>query len=311
MESPELHILAHGLLFPEGPVFCADGSIMLVEIARGTVTRIYPDGTVAVVAETGGGPNGAALGPDGALYVCNNGGFEWLETRDVLRPTLQASNYSGGRIERVDLVTGAIRVLYTSCEGQPLRGPNDIVFDTHGGFYFSDMGKVRMHERDHGALYYASIDGTHITTVAAPLLAPNGVGLSPDGRILYVTETDTARLWAFDIQAPGVVRKLPWPSPHGGRLVAGLGGYQRFDSLAVDEAGVICVATLVSGAISEISPDGTLLRQWTMPDPYPTNICFGGDDLRTAYITLSGSGRLATMPWPSAGLPLNFTGRTA
>ena len=101
----------------------------------------------------------------------------------------------------------------------------------------------------------------------------------------------------------------PWPSPHGGRLVAGLGGYQRFDSLAVDEAGVICVATLVSGVISEISPEGTLLRQLSMPDPYPTNICFGGDDLRTAYITLSGSGKLAAMRWPSAGLPLNFAGR--
>ncbi|MFG1210536.1 SMP-30/gluconolactonase/LRE family protein [Xanthobacter flavus] len=311
MESPKLRIVADGLRFPEGPVVCANGSIVLVEIARGTITRIFPDGTVHVVVETGGGPNGAALGPDGALYVCNNGGFEWLETPDLLRPTLQASNYSGGRIERVDLATATVQVLYTSCEGEPLRGPNDIVFDAHGGFYFSDMGKVRAHDRDQGALYYASVDGAHIKTVAAPLLAPNGVGLSPDGQVLYVAETDTARLWAFDIEAPGVVRKQPWPSPHGGRLVAGLGGYQRFDSLAVDKEGVICVATLVSGVISEISPEGGLLRQWQMPDPYPTNICFGGDDLRTAYITLSGSGKLAAMDWPTAGLALNFSGPAA
>src|SRR3546814_2920883 len=70
--------LATGLQFPEGPIAMDDGSIVLVEIARGTLTRVSPDGSVTVVAELGGGPNGAALGPDGAVYVCNNGGcFTW------------------------------------------------------------------------------------------------------------------------------------------------------------------------------------------------------------------------------------------
>src|SRR5574337_982642 len=99
------------------------------------------------------------------------------------------------------------------------------------------------------------------------------VGLSPDGRVLYVAETETARLWAFDIEAPGKVRKAPHPSPHGGRLVCGLGGYQRFDSLAVEASGNIAVATLVAGAISVIAPDGRLLRQVAFPDPHTTNIC--------------------------------------
>lgn len=302
----ELRIIAEGLRFPEGPVWMADGSVVLVEIARGTITRVAPDGTASVVATPGGGPNGAALGPDGALYVCNNGGFAWHQEGAFLRPGFQAADYSGGRIERVDLRSGEVRVLYESCGGHPLRGPNDIVFDAEGGFYFTDLGKARARERDHGGVYYALPDGSRIVEVTHPVLTPNGIGLSPDGQVLYVAETETARLWAYDIVSPGVIRRDPWPSPHGGRLVAGLGGFQRFDSLAVEASGNICVATLMRGAISVIAPDGRLVRQVTMPEPYPTNICFGGPDLRTAYVTLSATGKLAAMDWPEPGLRLNF-----
>src|SRR5712691_9680777 len=132
--------------------------------------------------------------------------------------------------------------------------------------------------------------------------------LVPDGTILYVAETEAARLWAFPIEEPGVVRKEPWPSPHGGRLVAGMGGYQRFDSLAVQEDGRICVATLVNGGITVISPDGRHTEHHPMPDPMTTNICFGGPDMKTAYITLSWTGRLVAVDWPVAGLRLNHAG---
>lgn len=79
-------------------------------------------------------------------------------------------------------------------------------------------------------VYYAKADGSAITEVAFPVVTPNGVGLSLDETTLYVAETEAARLWAFDIVEPGIVRKEKWPSPHGGRLVAGVGGYQPFDS---------------------------------------------------------------------------------
>jgi gluconolactonase len=124
--------------------------------------------------------------------------------------------------------------------------------------------------------------------------------------VLYVAETEPARLWAFDITAPGEVKKQGWPSPNGGRLVIGLPGLQRFDSLAVDATGNICVATLISGCISVISSDGRLLRQVPMGDPVTTNICFGGPDQRTAFITLSGTGQLMAMDWPEPGLPLAY-----
>ena len=306
-EATGLTVMATGLRFPEGPVAYPDGSVVLVEIARGTVTRVADDGVATVVATPGGGPNGLAVGPDGALYCCNNGGFSWVEADGHLRPTGTPPDYSGGRIERIDMATGSVSVLYTECSGHGLRGPNDIVFDTAGGFYFTDLGKPRPRDRDLGGLYYARPDGSSIVEVAHPILTPNGCGLSPDGKVLYFAETETSRLWALDLDGPGVARKQPWPSPHGGRLVCGLPGFQRFDSLAVMANGNVCVATLMSGCITEIAPTGEVVRQVRMPERYPTNICFGGEDARTAFITLSGTGQLARMAWPSPGLRLNFS----
>jgi len=283
----------------------ADGSVILGEIAGGAVTRIAADGSKTEIGKAGGGPNGLALGPDGALYVCNNGGNVY-ETTPSFLSTGPSPDYKGGYIQRIDPKTGDTKVLYTHCGAHKLSAPNDIVFDKQGGFYFTDLGKRRARDRDHGGLYYARPDGSKITEIAYPIVTPNGVGLSPDEKTVYVADTETSRLFAFDILEPGAVKHEPFPAPHGGRLVCGLPGFQRFDSLAVEASGNICVATLVTGHITVISPMGQVVRQVKMPDVYPTNICFGGADLRTAYITLSATGQLAAMEWPEPGLRLNF-----
>lgn len=301
--------ITDGLEFPEGPIAMPDGSFLVVEIRRRTLTRILPDGGHEIVAEPGGGPNGAAIGPDGKCYICNNGGFDWLVDEFGPRPTMQPADYGGGRIERVDLDSGAVEVLYTEADGRPLSGPNDIVFDAHGGFWFTDLGKVRPHDQDRGRVLYAKADGGAIHTAIQPLEMPNGIGLSPDGKTVYVAETPPARLWAFDVVAPGEIGRQPWPSPHGGRFLAGSANYQRFDSLALDSAGNICVATLVNGGITVVSPDGAEVRHIPMPDRYTTNICFGGPELSTAYITLSQAGKLVALPWPRPGLALEYLNR--
>lgn len=299
--------LATGLRFPEGPVALDDRSVVLVEIERRTLTRIDTKGRVEVVATLGGGPNGAALGPDGKIYVCNNGGFDWHTAADgMIRPSGRASDYSGGRIERVDLANGKVEVLYRECDGVPLKGPNDIVFDAHGGFWFTDLGKLYGRLQDRGAVYYARADGSLIKEAVFPILTPNGIGLSPDERTLYVAETETSRLWSFPIIGEGVLQKEPFPSPHGGRIVAGLPGFQRFDSMALEANGNVCVATLVKGGISVISPNGEVLEFHQGPEGYCTNIAFGGADMRTAYITFSGYGTLLEVQWPRPGLRLNY-----
>ena len=282
----------------------ADGSVLVVEIKGGRLTRVRPDGELQTVAELGGGPNGAAIGPDGHCYVCNNGGFSWRTDDGYSRPTGVPDDYAGGSIQRVNLETGAVETLYTGCDGVPLHGPNDIVFDKQGGFWFTDFGKKFDDRIMNGFLYYGKTDGSLIRCAAKHLLTPNGVGLSPDEKTVYVSETETSRLWQYPVVDTGEVSLEPWPSPNGGRFLYGAAGYQRFDSLAVEENGNICVATLVNGGISVISPDGELLEFHEAPEGYCTNICFGGEDRRTAFITLSGYGQLLAVPWERPGLRL-------
>ncbi len=310
VDAPNLTIIAKGLAFPEGPVWLPDGRLLVCEIARGTIREIDLDGTPRVLVATGGGPNGLAVGPDDRFYICNNGGLSWLEREDRWHPStvLDPSDYSGGRIERFDPRSGTLDVLYSKTEQGPLNGPNDIVFDDAGGFWFTDLGKYRETTLDRGAVYYALADGSHIERVIFPMLTPNGVGLSPDGRTLHVAESQTARLWAFDIVGPGRIASNDSLMHHGGRLIIGLPGYQIFDSLAVEADGRICVGTLASGGITTVTPDGQEAEFMKLPDAFPTNLCFGGKDMRTAFVTLSETGRLISLRWPREGLRLPGAG---
>jgi gluconolactonase len=108
------------------------------------------------------------------------------------------------------------------------------------------------------------------------------------------------------ITAPG--ETAPFSAIDPSVCLCGLPGVQLFDSLAVDGDGNVCVATLglQTAGITVISPTGEVLEQILTGDPLTTNICFGGPDYKTAYITLSGTGRLVSMPWPYKGLKLNF-----
>lgn len=299
-------VLADDLLFPEGPVVLADGSVLLVEIARPSVTVVAPDGTARVVAEPGGGPNGAAIGPDGKVFLCNNGGcFEWHDV-GVLVPGPVPDTWTGGSIQRLDLDTGAVETLYTECDGRPLRAPNDLVFDADGGFWFTDHGVRLDRQADRTGVYYAKADGTAIKEVVFPLDAPNGVGLAPDGRTLYVAETQTGRVWKWNVPEPGVIEGTNPFGPAGGELLCGLPGYQLLDSLAVDGDGWVCVGTLVNGGITAISPDGADVQHIAFDDPLVTNIAFRRAE-PVAVVTLSGTGRLVEIDWPRPGLPLAFS----
>ena len=254
----DIEIVAEGLCFPEGPVWMLDGSIILVETGAGRITRVLPDGTKQTVAECGGGPNGIAVGPDGWLYVANNGGMEVYEENGLTLTTGHPTpGYTHGWIDRIHPDTGEIQRLYEELDGRYLHAPNDIVFDYEGNIWFSDFGK-------------------HV------------------GHTLLV---------GFDVTGPGQLE--PQMGLVSGHVVAQFGPRQLLDSLAVDANGHVCVATVLNGAgIGSADPATGKVTNYPFPDMLTTNICFGGADMQDAWVTLSTTGRLAKVHWPTPGLKL-------
>lgn len=285
-----MEVIAEGLAFPEGPVVMADGSVIVVEIAGSRITRCWND-RKEVICEIGGGPNGAAIGPDGALWVCNNGGMSAAKMESLSGPG------SGGRIERVDLATGKADRVYDSCDGIALEGPNDLVFDADGRLWFTDLGKTHSGIRTASGLFSCAADGSSITAIDRDPVSYNGIGISPDGAAIYVADTHQARLYRYarevEAQRPTWVATAP--------------GHVSFDSLAVTAAGNICVGTLRTGGITTITPDGiTSFRAFE--DRYVTNIAFGGPDMQDAWLTFSTRGLLVKVRWDEPGLKLAFNG---
>jgi gluconolactonase len=300
-------VLGTGLGFTEGPVIADDGAVFVVDIDGGKVLRLA-GGETKVVATPGGGPNGMAPETPTTVIVANNGGFLWTTLDDGSRMpvdlathTNEPPGFSGGWIEWIDLTSGDVTVLHRQCNGRALRGPNDLVFDEAGGLWFTDHGKGRHETLDRGGLYYIPPDGATVREVAFPLLAPNGVGLSPDGRRVYVAETLSGRLWAWDLAGPGEVAAVSGRvgMRHGGVCVAATP--YAFDSLAVEDDGRIVIGAIADG-ILVITPDGGEADVHPIPGDMTTNIAFGGPDRRRAVITLSRSGRVVETSWPRPGL---------
>ena len=285
-------VLAEGLQFPEGPIAMPDGSVILVEIARGTLSRVW-NGKTEVICDLGGGPNGAALGPDGHVHVTNNGGGGGPGGTPG-RPRIP------GGIDRVDLSTGKGERLFSEVAGLALSAPNDIVFDRQGGYWFTDLGQSHRRTKDLSGLYYVPAGGPAVE-VSFGGTGYNGVGLSPDEAVVYAAETFTGRLIAFDLAAPGQVVK----GGRGGRVVGAAPGRAFFDSLAVQADGSVCIASIADG-ITTMAPDGAF-TQTPIPDRMVTNICFGGEDMKDAFITASRGGQLLKTRWPEPGLGLNFS----
>ena len=287
--APAFEVLAKGLQFPEGPVPMADGSVIFCEILGKKLSRWRPGGAVETVFEfPAGAPNGATLGPDGALYVCNNGG---------------RTPYSGGALQRLDLATRTPKTLYTEVAGNRLSGPNDLVFDEWGDIWFTDMGRVLARTQELGGLYWAKADGSEIREVAYPIAGANGVALGPDRRTIYVVQTFERKVQVLKIAGRGQLVQANGKAQMTG--LAGLPGLANCDSLAVEAGGNLVIANWQAGA-TVVSPAGKLVEQRPFGPYSLTNVAFGGADLRTLYATGNGAdgGVLLLAAWPRPGLKL-------
>ena len=289
-----MKILASGFGFPEGPVVMPDGAVILTEIRNGRCSRVTPDGKTSVFSECGGGPNGLAIGPDGALYLCNNGGARYVEGTSMSQGA--HAGYKGGSVQRLDARTGEFKTLYAECDGHRLSAPNDLVFDEQGGFYFTDLGKRHARHRDHGGVYYALPDGSKITCIAYPIAEPQRLR-AVARRQDPLRRRHRGRL-AVGVRHRGAGRaeEAQRHSHHSGRVIGGRHGALRQPG----GAGERQIAWHAHHRQDHRVPSGAVVRV-KMPDVYPTNICFGGTDRRTAYITLSDTGRLASLPGPEPG----------
>ncbi|MEQ8313309.1 MAG: SMP-30/gluconolactonase/LRE family protein [Gammaproteobacteria bacterium] len=348
LDNSKTQIVAKDLAYPESPAYCSDDSILLVEIRGERLTRVHPDGSTEKVASIPGGPNGLAMAPTGSngeqyAYICNCGGFEWFSYPPGSdHPTLwiggnQPANYTGGKIEKVNLGSGEVTELFGEYEIPPaalkahglseckppykLRGPDDGVVDSAGGMWISDFGKQRPFERDITSVYYMAPGETSLKQVFYPLNSPNGIALSPDEKWLYIALSYERRVIKYEI-APGGTFKPNPKTTDGSYLVTGeFIGSSVLDSMRVDSEGNLYVVTMLpegfdpnlNGGITVVSPEGDVLDfiEIKSPDgaiaPMPSSLCFGGTDLKTAYITCGGSGYLLSMPSRIAGLKPNFS----
>jgi gluconolactonase len=260
--------IARGFAFPEGPAFDREGTLYLVNLEGGYLSRLRPLERPEIFHHTGGRPNGLAIHPDGGLYVADAG--------------LAA-------ILRIDPRSREQRVVCRAHRGASLRGPNDLCFDRAGNLYFTDpLGSTA--EEPTGRLYRLTPEG-HVTLVADDLAFPNGLCLDADERVLYLAETRRHRVHACGLSASGSI--TAW------RTHAEVEGGP--DGMALDVAGNLYVALYGRSAVGVIPSEGGRVDELAVDGPNPTNVAFHGRDL---YVTEASRGTLQVLSVGVEGLPL-------
>jgi gluconolactonase len=244
--------VAHGFRFTEGPVWSRDGYLLFSDIPGGKIMKHSPDGDTEVYREASNGAAGNAFDAQGRLYTC--------ETHSR-------------RVTRTDK-KGRIEVLADKWDGKRLNAPNDIVVSKSGHAYFTDPAfgsQQDKRELDFYGIYHITPKG-QLSLVAKPTGRPNGIALSPNGRILYVGNSDERNIRTYDVDRDG--------EPSNERVaVANIEGVPL--GIRTDDKGNLYVA---AKGIAVYSAEGKL--QSTIPvAETPSNCAFGDPDMQTLYIT--------------------------
>jgi len=234
----------------EGPACDAAGNLYVVNFgSEHSIGRVTPDGKAElfVTLPEGSTGNGIRFGRDGVMYV---------------------ADYTGHNVLRVEMKTKAISVF---AHEPKMNQPNDLAITADGTLYASDPNW----KDKTGQLWRIDREGrTHL--LASGLGTTNGIDVSPDGQTLYVNESEQRGVWAFPIKADGSLgpRKLVKQFDDFG-----------FDGMRCDVDGNLYVTRHFKGSVVKLSPTGEILREIDVLGSKPSNICFGGPDGRTAYVT--------------------------
>jgi sugar lactone lactonase YvrE len=240
----------------EGPACDADGNIFAVNFAREqTIGRVTPIGRASLfvtLPEKSTG-NGIRFDKQGQMYV---------------------ADYTGHNILRIDPDTRAIDVLVHE---PAMNQPNDLAIAADGTLYASDPNW----KAGTGQLWRIDTQGK-ATRLAQDMGTTNGIEVSPDGKTLYVNESVQRNIWAFDFTADGIKNK---------RLLHKFDDF-AMDGMRCDVDGNLYITRHGKGTVVKLSPTGEVLREIDVLGKHPTNICFGGADGRTAYVTEAERGRI-------------------
>lgn len=276
----EWRTLASGAGFTEGPIAHGD-EVVFVSINRGEVSIAALDGSGSRrLAETGGGPNGAAIDAAGRIWIAQNGG-RVMTSRSFAAPASIQSIEDG-------LVTTFAQDAYDA--------PNDCAFGPDDRLYFTDPHGRLSEPRPPGttgAIRALDTGTGEVETIAIGLPHPNGLCFSADGSLLWISDTRTRQVSAYQRATNGtwsvtMRHTLPWGAP---------------DGLAIDVDGRLWVAATDADGIAVLHPSGV----WTLIElgpSFPTNICFAGPDLSKVVVTAARGGRVLAADAAIPGVPL-------
>jgi len=271
----EFKVFATGFTFPEGPAFDRQGSLFVGNMRPpkvGIVHKVTPQGVVSEFVNTGGAVNGLAFHPGGDMYAAD-------ARLGILRITPQ----------------GEVAVFASEYQGRHFGGPNDLVFDSQGVIYFTDPVRRPVPDPCISPVFKVYPDG-RVEPFAEDFVFPNGIGLSPDERTVYIVESRADRITRVAINPDGTAgkRDLLYQFPAG----------EHPDSMAVDEDGNILAAMLGKGVIAVVSPGGSLLEEMPAGGARPSNVCFGGPEFRRLYITETETNSVTMVGYGRRGLKL-------
>jgi len=246
----EIRKLAGGFRFTEGPATDAQGNIFFTDIPNNRIHKWSLDGTLSTFREDSEGANGLIFGPDGTLYACQGGG----------RRLVQIGPH------------GTVTQVVATYQSRRFNSLNDLWLDPQGGIYFTDprYGRDRDNmEQDGEHVYYLMPDRETVIRVIDDMTRPNGIIGTPDGKTLYVADHGAGKTYSYTIGENGRLTQK--------RLLTASGS----DGLTLDERGNIYLTT---DAVVVYSPQGQRLQRIEIPER-PSNVCFGGKERQTLFIT--------------------------
>lgn len=271
----EMKVFARGFSFPEGPAFDRQGNLFVGNMRDpqlGTVHRITPQGAVSEFVNTGGAVNGLAFHPSGDLYAAD-------ARLGILRITPE----------------GGIHTFASEYQGRHFGGPNDLVFDSGGVMYFTDPVRRPPPDPCISPVFKVHPNG-RVELFAEGFAFPNGIGLSPDEKTVYIVESRRDRITRIAINADGTA---------GNRdLLIQFASDEHPDSMAVDEEGNVLAAMLYRGVIAVVSPHGQRLEELPAAGGRPSNVAFGGPEFKTLFITETETNCVTTVEYARRGLTL-------